>query len=259
MPRPDAAAAASDIPRPAAVRPEGRSDAVIATCSAPIRAADRSLADLQTASGSTEPDVQGTVYGGAVVLAHSTALSGELVSELNPRAIITTARAVRRVHRGMQQVEIAAPRSQRRSASTSTWSSSSRPATPPRRLQPGRPVHAAHRVGLGTLTLRRRRGPQEHALRLSAVPSARPTDKPVLLMRELDGPWTHFFGPDQDEPPGFPGATGSDAAARLPARQGRRAVRRTCRRGACARTVGFTLQNLVTRPAAAAASTARRS
>jgi mono/diheme cytochrome c family protein len=66
-------------------------------------------------------------------------------------------------------------------------------------------------------------------------------------MREFDGPWTHFFGPDQEEPAGFPETTGTGLLQQyLRAKGDERysnlssAVMRS--------TVGFTLQNLVARP-----------
>jgi hypothetical protein len=68
-----------------------------------------SLRSLQAALDLVPPSVKGSSYGTlAIFLGHSTALSGHLVSSINPRAIMIGPSLSLTYQRGVQQVEVAA-------------------------------------------------------------------------------------------------------------------------------------------------------
>lgn len=116
-----------------------------------------SLSDLEVALGlhfdDVAPDAQGVVgfatysgdvYRSAVFLTHSTALSGDLVSSINPRAILFDGRSFLAFNRGVQQVEIASADRTREHAA---------PRSPSDR---SRLTSARHRLPEERATLRRR-------------------------------------------------------------------------------------------------------
>ena len=228
-------------------RADGRSDRardVFCAQESPLVA---SLADLDYVLGLRQTNAGGTIYGGAVVLAHSTALSGELVSEINPRAIITTPQLFVAFNRGVQQVELAAldrgPEARFNFYLIECKQACNAAADGCRPGDLYTPRIESDWLSFAVT--------DDEDLKNSPADCRqchqRGREKPALLMRELDGPWPHFFGPDQDEPPGFPEATGTtlmrdylrakgdEPYASLPS-----SILRS--------TVGFTLQNLVTRP-----------
>jgi len=148
-----------------------------------------------------------------LLLAHSTALSGHLVSSINPRLLLLffSNHAYVTFQRGVQQIEIAA-----RTRTTDefnfyllrfTQSCSERPGgcVPGELYSPlierdwtGYEIQDAEELKNTASDCRQchQRG------RASAI----------LLMRELEPPWTHFIDPPWvTEPrPGFPGVVGSD-------------------------------------------------
>jgi len=144
----------------------------------------------------------------AVLLSHSIALSGDLVSELNPRAIFGTRELLVAFSRGIQQVELAALDHQIedqynfyllhfRQACNSAADGCS----------PGDLYTPAIEADWQSLAL-------EDDEELKNTPSdcrqchqrARP--RAILLMREYYSPWTHLFGEDVPEPQNFPEPTG---------------------------------------------------
>ncbi|HET8935000.1 MAG TPA: hypothetical protein VFN67_16240 [Polyangiales bacterium] len=206
-----------------------------------------SLADLETALGLTNPEVLGTVYGGAVALAHSTSLSGDLVSELNPRTIVTTARLFVAFSRGIQQVEMAAlDHTVEGHYNFYLVQFQQACNLAAEGCRPGDLYTPRIESDWQSLTL-------EDDESLKNTPSdcrqchQRGVDKPVLLMREFDGPWTHFFAPDQEDPAGFPEVTGS-ALTRDYLRAKGDEIYANLSVDVMRSTVGFTLQNLVARP-----------
>lgn len=214
----------------------------------------QSLADLQAglgfdyrqpdSAGSANPDPYATSYSSFVVfLGHSTALSGQLVSPINPRAIMINASTFMAFSRGVQQVEVIA---QDRTTSTLNFylvsfeqacNDAVHGCVPGELYTP--------QVEADWLKVALQDGEE-----LKNTPSdclqchQRGRSDPMLLMRELRGPWTHFFGsPDQqplpfDEPLGgelardYLLAKGAEAYAGVPAQ-------------VLVATVGFTLQNSV--------------
>jgi cytochrome c553 len=144
-----------------------------------------------------------------VMLGHSTALSGKLVSPLNPRVFIIRAGTILAFHRGVQQVEIAT-----RDRNTDglnffliTFEQSCNKA--PSGCSPGDLY--TPRIESDWTSVR-----IEDDEDLKNTPSdcrqchQRGQDAPLLLMRERDEPWTHFFLPDQENISTPPEPTGSD-------------------------------------------------
>lgn len=167
-----------------------------------------SLASVDAGAGSSS---LGNPFASApvVFLGHSTALSGELVSPLNPRAIIVGPTTTLAFNRGVQQVELVT-RDQNSGKQNfylvqfeQTCNASSSGCTAGDLFTP-RVESDWTRVAI--------RDDED----LKNTPSdcrqchQRGLDEPVLLMRERDAPWTHFFGPDQPATDPYPEPSGAD-------------------------------------------------
>jgi cytochrome c553 len=249
VPEPDAGPAIvlpSNVVRPALCDRTDRADAVRDLFCKDPGPHIGSLADLQVGLGLAEPEVLGTVYGGAVVTSHSTALSGDMVSEINPRAIITAGDMFVAFQRGIQSVEIVA-----------------RDRGPSKRFnfylvdfQQACNTAAAGCVPGDLYTLRVENDwlsvtlDDDEDLKNTRNDCRqchqRGLEAPVLLMRELDGPWTHFFAPDQDDPQGFPEVTGTGLLRDYIKAKGDE-LYGNLGPNVLRSTVGFTLQAVVTR------------
>jgi hypothetical protein len=173
----------------------------------------RSLMDLQRALAllpdATEDPIDHpdhTVYTVAA-LGHSTALSGALVSPINPRLIVMGPRTFLAFQRGVQRVELI--------------SQSSAGGTLGFYLLEFAQTCNARRGGCsaGDLYTPQIESEWEQLEIRDADDLAntamdcrtchqRNTDTPTLLMRELEFPWTHFFYPPG--PKSSPGVSGSD-------------------------------------------------
>jgi hypothetical protein len=146
-----------------------------------------------------------------VVLGHSTALSGQLVSPINPRVLLLGRHTFMAFQRGVQQAELASL--DRGANRLNFYLVTFRQAC---NEQPGGCAPA------DLFTPRVERDWSSVEIRddeeLKNTPSdcrqchQRGRSRPILLMRELQGPWTHFFAPDLDEVPYTPLAsvTGRD-------------------------------------------------
>ena len=151
----------------------------------------------------------GSPYVATTLLAHSTALSGALVSPINPRAIVLGLNSFLAFNRGVQQVEIASI--DRNTAAPSFFLVTFEQAcsASPAGCSPGDLF--TPRIESNWTRVRAR-----DAEALKDTPSdcrqchQRGRDVPILLMRELHGPWNHFFAPDQGAPDDFPEPTGVD-------------------------------------------------
>ncbi|HEX6244611.1 MAG TPA: hypothetical protein VFZ61_27020, partial [Polyangiales bacterium] len=134
----------------------------------------------------------------AVLLGHSTALSGHLVSSINPRAIVMNDRTLIAFQRGAQKVEIATADRQTKRRNFYLVSFKQACNERPQGCLPG---------DLFTLALER--DWSSVVLQDDEDLKNTPTDcrmchqrkraAPMLLMRELQGPWTHFFFFDNDK------------------------------------------------------------
>lgn len=139
----------------------------------------------------------------AVFLAHSTALSGQLVSPINPRAIRIGTDTLVAFQRGVQKVEIATRdrKLQRRNFYLLTFVQACNQR--PQGCRPG---------DLYTLDIERdwRSVRLEDDEDLKNTPRdcrmchQRKAEKLTLLMRELQGPWLHFFLFDNDQVSDYP-------------------------------------------------------
>jgi hypothetical protein len=230
--------------RPALCDRGGRSDAVIDLFCGEKPAHVGNLADLQLGLGFREPEVIGTIYGGAVVIAHSTALSGDVVSELNPRAIITNGQQFVAFSRGVQQVEFVAP-DRMTAGQINFYLLTFRQACneAPGGCKPGDLY--TPRIESDWLSFKLEDDEDlKNTVSDCRQCHQRGLEQPILLMRELVGPWTHFFGPDQDEPLGFPEMTGTGLLKEyLRAKGDERYANLSV--DVLRSTVGFTLQNMV--------------
>jgi cytochrome c553 len=158
-----------------------------------------SLADLQRGLKLQGED-EGSGYGYGlqpILLSHSTALSGRLVSPINPRAIFSNGGVLLAFQRGAQQVEIAArDRSEPRHnfyLLTFEQACSSAEAG----CSPGDRFTAKVESNWTNVMVR---DDEE----LKNTPSdcrqchQRARERTTLLMRELEAPWTHFFAPNTE-------------------------------------------------------------
>lgn len=187
--------------------------------------------------------VEPPMYAVAVMLTHSTALSAELVSPINPRAIVMTYSNFLAFNRGVQQVEIAARDRDAQRFNFYLLSFHQDCNAAPGGCTNGDLYTPSIESNWTQIALQ-----DDEALK--NTPSdcrqchQRGSEQPTLLMRELDGPWTHFFAPESDPHSAFPEPLGEDLLrdflaakdeepyAALPTM-----VART--------TLGFLLQNLV--------------
>ncbi len=179
------------------------------------------LADLQASVGldpAIPPDGGGIpTLGGyetadqavAVLLGHSTALSGELVSPINPRAILLNGVTLMAFNRGVQQVELASVDRVNGILNFYLVTFEQACNASARGCVPGDLYTPRLEADWTSVSL-------ADAEDLKNTPSdcrqchQRGTKSPLILMREFDGPWTHYFGPDVDTSSDFPEATGSD-------------------------------------------------
>jgi hypothetical protein len=144
-----------------------------------------------------------------VFLGHSTALSGRVISAINPRALILGRRAVMAYQRGVQQVEIVS--SDRVDGVLNFYLLSFRQACndAPRGCVPGDLYTPQVELGWTAVEL-------QDDEDLKNTPSdcrqchQRGLAHPMLLMRELRAPWTHFFAPDPNDEP-YAASPGSGA------------------------------------------------
>lgn len=195
--------------------------------------------------GPSDPDA---IVSNMVVIAHSTALSGHLVSPLNPRVILLNDEAFLTYQRGVQQVEIATIDRERGSLSffllsfTQACNDSERGCTPGDLYTPrvesnwlGVTVQDDEELKNTSLDCR-----QCHQ---------RGRDQPTLLMRELESPWTHFFElhPENKPPDALPGVRGRDLVQDFLDAKGDETYAGVPAL-AMRHTVGLTLQNAVGLP-----------
>lgn len=149
------------------------------------------------------------VYRSVVLLGHSTALSGRFVSPINPRVIVIGINSMLAFNRGTQQVEIVSR--DRKTIGFNFYLVSFEQACNAAKegCRPGDLYTPSIESDWTRIQV-------HDAEELKNTPSdcrqchQRGRDTPVLLMRELLGPWTHFFFPAEGEVAGFPEPTGFD-------------------------------------------------
>jgi hypothetical protein len=185
------------------------------------------------------------IVDGMVFLGHSTALSGRVVSAINPRALILGRRAIMAFQRGVQQVEIISP--DRGDNGLNFYLVSFRQACndAPRGCLPGNLYTPQIERDWSAVAL-------HDDEELKNTPSdcrqchQRGLQYPVLLMRELQGPWTHFFALDRDEQANGTGpGTGGVYLVRAFKQAKTGEIYAGIPAAAMGHSVGVTLQNIV--------------
>jgi hypothetical protein len=186
----------------------------------------RSLRDLQEALGvaplppDADPEAQAAYvegastvnlarsFGGVAVLGHSTALSGRLVSPLNPRAIVLTPSTVLTFQRGVQRIELVTR--DRPTARFNFYLLDFHQACTQSKhgCQPG-DLYTPRIESDWTATALRDDEDLKNTAQDCRQCHQRGLERPALLMRELNSPWTHFFFPLDAKNP-VPSVSGSD-------------------------------------------------
>jgi hypothetical protein len=146
--------------------------------------------------------------GDIAVLGHSTALSGHLVSPINPRSITIGDRIVLTYQRGAQRLELATR--DRTTYVPNLYLLTFEQACNERAggCTPGELFTPEVERDWRNVGIREAEDLKNTALDCRQC-HQRGLEQPVLLMRELRSPWTHFLFP-VDQVDGTPGITGSD-------------------------------------------------
>jgi hypothetical protein len=134
----------------------------------------------------------------AVYLGHSTALSGQVVSPINPRAILLGPKTILAFQRGVQQVEIITE--DRSSAKLNFYLLSFRQACNKRMggCRPGDLYTLSVERNWSSVALEDDDDLKNTPFDCRQCHQRGARGPATLLMRELRGPWTHFFGPDPE-------------------------------------------------------------
>lgn len=151
----------------------------------------------------------------AVLLAHSTALSGRLVSPINPRAIVLGREVILTFQRGTQQVELASVARGRGTHNFYLLTFSQACNGRAEGCLPGDLYTPRIERDWTAIEVR-----DDEDLKNTPFDCRqchqRGREEPVLLMRELQSPWTHFFERDtrgdapEDPATQMPGVRGRD-------------------------------------------------
>jgi hypothetical protein len=184
-----------------------------------------SLRELQDALG-IDPEQQGyrgqttgapiftsdtLTFNFAIALGHSTALSGHVISPINPRVIFLTRSTVLAFQRGVQRAELAAPARDRAGFNFYLLTFEQACNAADGGCAPGDLYTQGVEHDWRNVQLR-----DDEQLKNTALDCrqchARGRERPQLLMRELEKPWTHFFQPLPDPAPPVvePGVSGVD-------------------------------------------------
>jgi hypothetical protein len=213
--RPDAGAVPSSSAQPDASAParfalceRDRDDAVRDVFCSDDPPTIRGLSDLQralrldpSAPRSSEPDSTTSVYGVnriTVALGHSTALSGHLVSPINPRVIILGEGTFMAFQRGVQRLELIAIA--RGGGTFNFYLLDFEQACNQREggCRPGELFTPQLERDWRSIQLR-----DDEDLKNTPFDCRqchqRAREMPTLLMRELNNPWTHFFEPPLED------------------------------------------------------------
>jgi hypothetical protein len=214
------------------------------------------LADLQRAlklkfvpdeskGGAAQPGAYTprSTYAMASLLVHSTALPAELVSPINPRAVVMTYNTFLAFTRGAQQAEMAAR--DRASQRVNLYLLSFRQACNAAAdgCKPGDLYTPSIESDWSAVAL-------QDDEDLKNTPSdcrqchQRGLEQPMLLMRELDGPWTHFLSPAPNPKVEFPEPLGDDLLNDYTAAKGDETYAATSSE-LVAQSIGIFLQGMV--------------
>jgi hypothetical protein len=142
------------------------------------------------------------------LLGHSTALFGRLVSPINPRAFLLAQSAVVAFHRGVQEVELATLDRETNQFNLYLVTFKQACNASPSGCSPGDLFTPRIEFNWTQVQIRDTEDLKDTPLDCRQC-HQRGRDTPILLMRELQAPWTHFLEPDLSVP-GYPEATGAD-------------------------------------------------
>jgi hypothetical protein len=182
----------------------------------------RSLTDIESRLGlGTGMPEGGTSYDAAAsgpfalstgtltaLLGHSTALFGSLVSPINPRTFLLAQSAVIAFHRGVQDVEVATLDRDTNRFNLYLFTFEQACNASPGGCSPGDLFTPRIESNWTQVQIRDTEDLKNTPLDCRQC-HERGRDTPILLMRELQAPWTHFLEPDIGVP-GYPEATGAD-------------------------------------------------
>lgn len=158
--------------------------------------------------GDPQLDNPFSAVGRVAAMSHSTSLSGHLVSPINPRVIIMGSKTIMAFQRGVQRIELIS--SSRSKGSFNFYMISFEQACngADEGCRPGDLY--TPRLESGWTRVRINDGEELKNTPLDCRQChQRTSEKPSLLMRELESPWTHFFFPSGTKVR-FPGVSGSD-------------------------------------------------
>ena len=185
----------------------------------------RSLADLQNGLGFgeliTPPDItaaeleellrQETLTDGLVALGHSTALAGHSVSPINPRALLLGQQAIMAFQRGVQKIELISRDRESGTLNFYLVEFTQRCNERPAGCLPGDLYTPSIERDWLEVAVR-----DDEDLKNTTQDCRqchqRGLDEPMLLIREINGQWSHFFAqyPIDAPPNPGPGENGSD-------------------------------------------------
>jgi hypothetical protein len=220
----------------------------------------RSLADLQTQLGikldksefapadqtPSLPYFEGYPERALLMLNTSTALPSRFISTINPRAIFLGHTANMAFNRGVQQVEMISSDRDSKVFNLYLLRFVQACNSAPGGCTPGDLYTPRVESDWLSVTI-------EDDEQLKNTPfdcrqcHQRNREDPILLMRELDGPWTHFFQPEGEPADASPEATGVEIVRAYHAAKGRETYAGAPWE-AIRSTIGFVLQSVMVSP-----------
>lgn len=146
----------------------------------------------------TQPDSGVILNLNIAFLGHSTALSGRLVTPINPRIIVMGQTTFLAFHRGVQRVELATRGRDDKRLRFYLVSFTQPCNQAPAHCSPGDLYTPRIESGWQNVQIQ-----DDEDLKNTSADCRqchqRGTDLPILLMRELSGPWMHFFAHDRED------------------------------------------------------------
>jgi cytochrome c553 len=159
--------------------------------------------------GGAMPDNPYHAASRVAVMSHSTSLSGELVSPINPRVFVMGSKTIMAYVRGTQRIELVSESRTMPKQINFYLLSFEQACNQHGGCKPGDLFTEKVESDWTSVTI-------EDGKELENTPSdcrvchQRTGEEAVLLMRELESPWTHFFLPTNLEGEPLPGIAGSD-------------------------------------------------
>ena len=228
----------------AGTRDAGLPAALDASRPYPADASTIDTSDAGEAYPTSSSGVATAIIDYVVFMGHSTALSGHLVSPINPRVIVVGSGTVMAFNRGVQQIELVTSAHDRGGFNFYLVNFEQACTTSARGCSPGDLFTPRIEANWTRVSIRDSEDLKNTTSDCRQC-HQRARDVPVLLMRELQSPWTHFFEPDPEgsAPYALPGVRGRDLVEDYVRAKGNESYGGIPARGT-RQTVGFVLQNL---------------